>query len=199
MAQTDVHGAEQTGAGVWIFRALVVAGAAFMVYSWFSPWWGASIAVLEGEDHLLMRPWGVQVVPDVKANAEESLYSMPWFFAPFMWTYLAACMLALASSLFVTRQISLGRIKLPLAVVLIALVGLSYMAAVGIAYGVGEVRAGWAGSNFIGRSTIKHAMTGTKIRMVSDLKIGYWLALYAGAALFVLALLRGLFIRKPKA
>lgn len=189
----------RSSAGVWIFRLLLVAGAAFMVYSWFSPWWGATVAVLKGEDHMLLRPWGVEVVPEIKANADESLYAMPWFFAPFMWTYLAACMLALAASLFVDRTISIGRIKLPLAVVLIALVGLSYMAAVGIAYGVGELRAGWAGSNFIGKSNIKNEMTGTKIKMVSDLKIGYWLALGSGGVLFVLALLRGLFVRQPKA
>ena len=199
MAQTDAIGADRGGAGVWIFRALVVAGAAFMVYSWFAPWWGADIAILKGQDHMLMRPWGVEVAPEVRANADESLYSMPWFFAPFMWTYLGACMLALAASLFVNRQLSLGRIKLPLAVVLIALVGLSYMAAVGIAYGVGELKASWAGSNFIGKSTIKNAMTGTKVKMVSELKTGYWLALGAGAVLFVLSLLRGLFMGKPKA
>jgi hypothetical protein len=35
--------------------------------------------------------------------------------------------------------------------------------------------------------------------MVSDLKIGYWLALGAGGALTVLALLCGLFGGKPKA
>lgn len=187
------------GAGVWIFRILVAAGAAFMVYSWFAPWWSATVAVIPGENHLVLRPWGVEVVPQVEANADASLYSMPWIFAPFMWTYLGACMLALAASLFVNRTISIGRITLPLAAVLIAFVGFSYMAAVGIAYGVGELKASWAGSNFIGKSSIKNAMTGTKIKMVSDLLIGYWLALGAGGVLFVLGLARGLFIRKPRA
>lgn len=170
-----------------------------MVYSWFAPWWSATVAVIPGENHLVLRPWGVEVVPQVEANADASLYSMPWIFAPFMWTYLAVCMLALAASLFVDRTFTLGRIKLPLAAVLIAFVGFSYMAAVGIAYGVGELKASWAGSNFIGKSSIKNAMTGTKIKMVSDLLIGYWLALGAGGVLFVLGLLRGLFVRKPRA
>ncbi len=146
-----------------------------------------------------MRPWGVEVVAQVRANADPSLYSMPWFFEPFMWAYLAVCMLALAASLVVTRTFSIGRIKLPLAVVLIALVGLSYMAAAGIAYGVGELKAGWAGSNFIGKSTVKNAMTGNSVKMVSDLQLGYWLALGAGGVLFVLSLIRGLFVRTPKA
>ena len=196
--QIDETGTARRGSGVWIFRVLLVAGAAFMVYSWFAPWWSATIAGLPGKDHLVMRPWGVQVVAQVKASGDQSLYSMPWIFAPFMWTYLTVCMLALAASLFVDRTISVGRIRLPLAVVLIGLVGLSYMAAVGIAYGVGDLKAGWAGTNFIGTSSVKNAMSGAKVKMVSDLQIGYWLALGAGALLFVLALMRGMIVGKLK-
>jgi hypothetical protein len=124
---------------------------------------------------------------------------MPWFFAPFMWTYLTVCMLALAASLFVDRTVSIGRIKLPLATVLIGLVGVSYFACVSLAYAVGELRAGWAGSNFIGKSMIHNSTIDAKIKMTSALKIGYWLALYSGPALIFLALIRGLFVRKPKA
>lgn len=197
--QTNEAGVAGGGAGVWIFRILLIAGAAFMIYSWFAPWWSATVGGLPGKDHLVMRPWGVEVVAQVRANADASLYSMPWFFQPFMWIYLTACMLALAASLVLTRSLSIGRIRLPLAAVLIALVGLSYMAAVGIAYGVGELKAGWAGSKFIGKSTVKNAMTGNSVKMVAELQIGYWLALGAGGVLFLLALLRGLFVRQPKA
>jgi hypothetical protein len=199
MTNTDAVGTSRGGAGVWIFRALLVAGAAFMVYSWFSPWWSADVSIVKGENDMVLRPWGIQAVAQVRANADESLYSMPWIFAPFMWTYLTISMLALAASLFVERRFSIGRFSFSLAQIMIGIVGLSYMAAVGIAYGVGELKAGWAGSNFIGTSMIKNPMSGTKIKMVSDLEIGYWLALGAGAVLLVLALLRGLFVRKPKA
>jgi hypothetical protein len=201
MMQTDEAGTIRGGAGVWIFRVLLVAGAAFMVYSWFSPWWGATVAVLKGEDHLLLRPWGVDTVAQVRANIDASLFSMPFpkVFAGFMWTYLVVCMLALAASLFVDKRVSLGRIKLPLAVVMIALVGLSYMAAAGLAFGIGELKAELGGINFIGKSTFKEPQSGALIKMVSELKIGYWLALGAGGVLTALALVRGLFIRKPKA
>ena len=192
-------GTNRTSAGVWIFRVLVVAAAAYMVYTWFAPWWGAKVAVLPGEDHLVLHPWGVEAVAQIRANADESLYSMPWFFAPFMWTYLTVCMLALAASLFVDRTVSIGRIKLPLATVLIGLVGVSYFACVSLAYAVGELRAGWAGSNFIGKSMIHNSTIDAKIKMTSALKIGYWLALYSGPALIFLALIRGLLVRKPKA
>jgi len=191
-------GTNRTSAGVWIFRVLVVAAAAYMVYTWFAPWWGAKVAVLPGNDHLVLHPWGIEAVAQIRANADESLYSMPWFFAPFMWTYLTVCMLALAASLFVDRTVSIGRIKLPLATVLIGLVGVSYFACVSLAYAVGELRAGWAGSNFIGKSMIHNSTIDAKIKMTSALKIGYWLALYSGPALIFLALIRGLFVRKPK-
>lgn len=200
MTQTDATGASQGGAGVWIFRVLLVAGAALMAYSWFQPWWSAKIAVLPGDDHMVMHPWGVEVVSQVKANVDAALFSMPFpeVFAGFMWVYLGVCMLALAASLFMTRRIALGRFSLPLSVVLIGLVGLSYLVAVGMAYGIGELKAGWAGANFIGKSTVKDAMSGNKIKMVSELKLGYWLALASGPVLIVLALLRGLFVRAPK-
>ena len=199
--QTDEMGASRGGTGVMIFRVLLVAGAAFMLYSWFAPWWGATVAVLKGQDHLLLRPWGVDTVAEVRNNIDESMFSMPFptLFAGFMWIYLAVCMLALAASMVVDRQVSIGPIKLPLAVVLIGLVGLSYMAAVGLAYGIGELKASWAGTKFIGKSTFKEPQSGALIKMVSGLKTGYWLALGAGGVLTVLAILRGLFVRRPKA
>lgn len=207
MTQTDATGTTQgrvgawirAGVGAWIFRILLVAGAAFMVYSWFSPWWSADIAVVRGIDDLVLHPWGIEAVAQVRASSDPSLYAMPWFFTPFTWTYFAVAMLALAASLFVNMQISLGQIKLPLAAVLIGLVGLSYLVAVGLAYGIGELRAASIDTNFIGRSTFVEPQSEAKIKMVSDLREGYWYALYAGVALLVLGLLRGLFIRKPKA
>jgi hypothetical protein len=198
MVQTDVQGATSSGAGVWIFRVLLIAGAAFMVYSWYTPWWGASIAVLPGDDHMLMRPWGIEVHGQVRANADPELWAMPAIFEPFMWTYFAVCMLALALSLFISRRLSLGRFKLPVATLLILLVGLSYILAVVLAYVIGEWRAGMADSAFVGEATVTHAMTGNKVKMEGYLKMGYYYALAAGAVLVVIALLRGLFVRSPK-
>jgi hypothetical protein len=72
------------------------------------------------------------------------------------------------------------------------------MLALGVAYGVGELKAGWAGAKFIGTSSVKNAMSGAKVKMVSDLQLGYWLALGAGGVIFVLALIRGLFVGKSR-
>ena len=199
MADTTMQGTAQSGAGGWIFRVLLIAGAAFMVYSWYTPWWGASIAVLPGDDHMLMRPWGIEVIGQVRANANPDLWAMPGIFVPFMWAYFTVCLLALAASLFIKRRLSLGRFKLPLATLLILLIGLSYVVAVVLAYVIGDWRAGMADSNFIGESTIRHAMTGNKVKMTGYLKDGYYYALAAGGVLVVLGLIRGLFVRQPKA
>lgn len=197
--QTNTGTFARGGTGVWIFRILLVAAAAFMAYSWFAPWWSATLAALPGEDHLILHPWGVEAVAQVRATGNDELYAMPWFFAPFTWAYFAVSMLALAVSLILNRQISIGRFKVQVATVLICLVGLTYLAAVGIAYGVGELRADWAGTNFIGKSNVKDPNTGNKTKMVSDLEIGYWLAMAAGGSLLVLGILRRLFVGKPSA
>jgi hypothetical protein len=190
----------QGGAMVWIFRVLLIAAAAFMVYSWMAPWWGATVSVLKGADHLLLRPWGVDVVSQVRANIDEALFSMPYpqVFAGLMWTYLAVCMLALAFSLFTTRIVTIGRFRIPLAVILILLVGLSYMFAAGMAFAIGELKAQSAGANFIGKSMVKEPQSGAKIKMMSDLKPGFWLALGAGGAITLLGLLRAALFRTPK-
>lgn len=206
MAQTDAAGMAGTtrggvGVGVWIFRILLVAGAAFMLYSWFQPWWSSDVAVVKGENDMVLHPWGVEVASQVKNNIDESMFQMPFpqVFAGFMWTYLGVCMLALAASLFVTRRLSLGRINVSLAMVMILLVGISYMVAVGMAFGIGTLKAGAAGVNFIGKATWVEPVSEAKLKMVSDLLIGYWLALGAGGALTVLGLIRPLFVRRAKA
>lgn len=197
---TDTMSSTRSGVGVmtWIFRALLVAGAAFMVYTWFQPWWSADIAVIKGPNDMVLHPWGVEAVSQVRNNTDTSQFDMPGFFAPFMWVYLGVCMLALAAALFINRRFKLGPINLPIAMLLIAFVGLSYMSALGIAYGIGTLRSGWAGANFIGKSSILQAETGTKIKMVSQLELGFWLSLGAGGFLTLLALVRPLFVRTPK-
>ena len=199
MTQTDTQGATRGNAWVWIFRVLLVAAAAFMVYSWFEPWWSADVAIVKGTDDLVLHPWGVEVARQVRVSADPSLYSMPAFFAPLTWTYFGVAMIALAASLFVNMKFSLGPIKLPLATVLIGFVGLTYLVAVGLAYGIGELRSASIDINFIGKSEFTDPMSTRKMKMVSDLRDGYWYALYAGVTLVVLALLRGLFYRTPKA
>jgi hypothetical protein len=189
------------GVGVWIFRILLVAAGAFMLYSWFQPWWSTDIAVIKGDTDMVLHPWGVDAAPQVRTNIDQSAFQMPFpqVFAGFMWVYLAVCMLGLAASLFVTRRVRLGPINMSLAMLVILLVGLSYMVAVGAALGIGTLKAGAFGINFIGKGVYVDPGSDAKLKMVSQLELGYWLALAAGGALTFLGLIRPLFVRTPKA
>ncbi len=61
------------------------------------------------------------------------------------------------------------------------------------------MRATGMGTKFIGLSQYTDPTSARKIKMVSDLRDGYWYALYAGVALLVLSLVRFLFVRKWRA
>lgn len=183
---------------MWIFRVLLVAGAAFMVYSWFQPWWSGNFPVIPGEPDMVLHPWGVDAVSQVRTNVDESLFQMPFpeVFAGFMWVYLVVCMLALAVSLFWTKRLKLGPINVSYAMLFILLVGISYAAAAGIAYEIGTLKAAASGAKFIGNSNVLEPATGAKVKMTSGLEPGFWLSIYAGGALIVLGLVRFLFVRQ---
>ena len=206
MAQTDAVGTTSTTRGgtgilVWIFRILLVAGAAFMLYSWFQPWWSGNFVVIPGDNDMVLHPWGVEAVAQVRTNVDESLFSMPFpqVFAGFMWVYLAVCMLGLVATFFVTKRFRVGPIPVSVPVLIILLVGISYAAAAGIAYEIGTLKAAASGAKFIGNSSVLEPATGAKVRMTSQLEIGFWLAIAAGGFLTLLGLVRPLFVRKPRA
>lgn len=199
MAAEQTTTTSRRGLRLWVFRGLIVIGAGLMLYSWYSPWWGAQISDLSGNDHMLMRPWGVEVMAaEIRTYANRSLYSMPAFFAPLMWTYLGICMVALAISLFVEKQFSLGRFRLSLPQVLIGLVGLSYLIAVAAAFTIAQIRAGAGGVSFVGSSIVPNPMTGGSTRFTGALKPGYWLAAGAGAFFVALAVLRNTIVGRAR-
>ena len=205
MVQTDAATTTSTargGAGilVWIFRVLLVAAGAFMVYSWFQPWWSGNFVVIPGDNDMILHPWGVEAVSQVRTNVDESLFSMPYpeVFAGFMWVYLVVCMLGLLATFFVTKRFRLGPIPVSVSVLIILLVGISYAAAAGIAYEIGWLKAGASGAKFIGTSSVLEPATGAKVRMTSQLEIGFWLTIAAGGIITFLGLIRPLFVRRPK-
>lgn len=198
MSQVETRQTAPGGPGVWIFRILLIAAGAFMVYSWFMPWWIADVAVIKGAEDMVLHPWGVEVVRQIRTQADPALYSMPGFFTPFVWAYFGVAMLALLVSLFWNKRMKLGPINLPVATVLIILVGLSYLVAVGLAYFIGDMRAEANGISFVGKADYKDPMSHRTMKMESALQDGYWYALYAGVALVVLGILRGLFYWQRK-
>lgn len=198
---TEVRPTETTRSnlGLWLFRGLILVGAGLMLYSWYTPWWGAQISDLPGTDHMIMRPWGVEVmVAEIRTYANRSLYSMPAFFPPFMWAYLGLCMVALAASLFLQKRIALGRFQLSLSQVLIGIVGLSYVIAVATAFAIAQIKAGAGGVSFVGSSIVPNPMTGGSTRFTGALKTGYWLAAGAGVFLVALAILRNTIVGRAR-
>ena len=185
---------------VWIFRVLLVAAGAFMVYSWFQPWWSGNFVVIPGDNDMILHPWGVEAVSQVRTNVDESLFSMPFpeVFAGFMWVYLVVCMLGLLATFFVSKRFRIGPIPVSVPVLIILLVGISYAAAAGIAYEIGWLKASASGAKFVGVSSVLEPATGAKVRMTSQLEIGFWLAIAAGGIITFLGLIRPLFVRRPK-
>lgn len=199
MTQTESIWKIRATAGGWIFRALTVGGAALMWYSWNEPWWSARFSAMSGRNHMVLHPWGVDVTSRVRQFSDASLYDMPAFFEPFVWTYLGVCMLFLLISLFINKLIKIGPIRVQLATLLVAFVGLSYVGTAVIAYVVGTLKAVAAGTNFIGVTVMENPNYTEEIRMTSQLEMGYYLALAAGVAFLVLALLRRFFVGRSAA
>jgi hypothetical protein len=203
MVQTDAASTTSKTRGSvgileWIFRVLLVAGAAFMAYSWFQPWWSGDFAVIPGAPDMVLHPWGVDAVSQVRTNVDESLFQMPFpeVFAGLMWVYLVVCMLALAVSLFWKGRLRLGPINVSWAMVFILLIGVSYAAAAGIAYEIGTLKAAASEAKFIGISNVLEPATGVRVKLTSGLELGFWLSLIAGGVLTFLGIVRFLFVRQ---
>src|SRR3569833_869802 len=162
------------GAGilVWIFRVLLVAAGAFMVYSWLQPGWSGNFVVIPGDNDMILHPWGVEAGSQVRTNGDESLLSMPFpeVFAGFMWVYLVVCMMGLLATFFVTKRFRLGPFPESVSVLIILLVGISYAAAAGIAYDIVWLKAGASGAKFVGTSSVHEPATGAKVRKTSQLE-----------------------------
>jgi len=179
-----------TNVRVWIFRLLLLAVIGLLVYSWFQPWWQASIETI-GDDAAVIRPWVLEtnMPPEVMAFVIGS--QMPSWFAPVMWTYFGIVVLVLLVSLFITnREIHLWKIRVTLPGFMIWMAGFSYIVVVVLAVIVAAIRTGeYYYMKLLGTTLID--LGGEMVaNAYGNLLIGYWLACAAGPLLIVLALLR---------
>ncbi len=187
---------------VWVFRGLVLAGAALMLVSWFIPWWQAKIDALH-DASITIRPWGLEhtLGPDMAAMVANA--DMPAFFAPFMWAFLVACMVALALGLVVKdRMIGVGMFKLSLPQILIAGVGGAYIVALIVAVVYASMRMdtpAFYNMKFIGYTKIVMDVEMAAGGVTADLQPGYYIAWVAGVVLLAVGLLRNKILGiKPK-
>jgi hypothetical protein len=187
----DIMEAKVNNTRVWLFRVLVAAAAGVMLVAWFMPWWTMDIEGF-GYDAAQIRPWGLVTSErlgsfDIMLKGTE----LPGWFAPFMWAYLALCMIALLVGIFVPgKDFCLGKIRFSLSQLLVGGVGFSYIFA-GI---VAAVYAGMRMKNTFdvslqGRTRIDFGDPFTTY-VNTSLLLGYYLIYVAGLLLIVLALLR---------
>jgi hypothetical protein len=185
----------------WIFRALVLAAAAFFVFSWFQPWWTAYVVELK-VTAINIYAYGLESFIPAEYKTWIAGYdeAMPAWFTPFMWVYLVICMAVLAFSLFAKSEkgISLGKFRISLPTLLIAGVGLSVIGVCIIGIIVIQMNL----VNFYNAP-----LNGTIIVDMGDpyssevdtsLLSGYYMMWATGAVLLVLSILRQFIVGKSK-
>lgn len=183
--------AKVSNSAAWVFRGLVLAAAVLMLVSWLLPWWTVDIESF-GSDMVQIRPWGLALnvrMGDFKVLMKGA--DMPVWFAPFMWTYFGACMLALLAGAFMGRkEIGIGKFKIDLDQLLIGGTGFSYFV-VGIVTAIyGSMRSNQImGIPLLGRSFIDLGdplVTYVNSRFLP----GYYLIYVVALLLIALAVLR---------
>lgn len=174
----------------WLYRVLVLAGAAVLLVSWFLPWWTIDVDGFTS-DAVQIRPWGLvwsESWGDF-AGLVEGQATLPGFFVPFMWTFLGLCLTAILVGLFVNDvDIKLGKLNFKLSQLLIGGVGAAYLFAGVFAAIYASFRMGDAfGCPLVGRVHID--MGEPMIAFVTTrLLLGYWLIYVAGGALLALGI-----------
>lgn len=173
---------------VWLFRALVAAGAGVMLISWYLPWWTIDIEEL-GPDLVQIRPWGLAV--SERLGSFDILIkgaAMPEWFGPAMYAYLGLCMLALVIALFVRgREFGIGKLKLTLSQLLVGGVGFSYIVA-GVVMAVYTTMRLGAFYNTPLQGRIYVDLGDMHTYVTSSLLPGYYMIYVAGLVLIVVAL-----------
>jgi hypothetical protein len=175
----------------WLFRGLVVVAAAFLVVTWFMPWWRGDCAEIS-RDAVLVHPWGLEDNLGFMAFAVDDA-RMPGWFAPLAFAYLGIVIVALLFSLFAKdRVFKLGKFKLTLPGLISGLAGLSYIgvAVVAIVFMIIRMKDFYGGIPLIGQITIPLEAGTMEGHITTSLEPGYYLAYLAGFLLIILALLR---------
>lgn len=176
----------------WIFRLLVLVGAALILYTWFQPWWTIDIEGF-GNDMVQIRPWGLEIGQRMGGFA---IYlkgaEMPVWWGPFVWTFLALMLLALLIGMFIRGDLRLGKFRISFAQFLIGGAGLAYLA-------TGVIMAVYASIRMKAMMDVPLVGTGyidfgdpLIANVYTRLTQGYYLIYAAAGLLLLLALFRKL-------
>jgi len=181
----------------WIFRILILIGAALVGISWVLDWWSCYIVEVPLDRAVVIHPYGLEDNLGEMSGFIQGA-AMPGFFAPLMWAYLVVCIVVLLFSLFAKdKEVNLlGKFKLSLPQLLIGLVGFSYIIVCVVAVIFAQYRmTDFYDMKLIGTTEI---ILGYPLEsdVEANLKIGYWLACVSGIYLILLALVRNKFTGK---
>ncbi len=194
-------------ARVWIFRALVLIGAAGFVYSFFQPWWIAHCeSSVAGIHDVIVHPYGLDggglegyftLMPGGGVEV-----SVPTFLIIIIWVFFGAALAALALAMIFNKATLpiLGK-RLNISRWATGLVGLLYIivAVAGMTFAYTKIAA--LGMPFVGDAWVhigEFAMWKIELDVNASLGIGLYVAGATGIYLLVIALLRNKIVGKSE-
>jgi hypothetical protein len=194
-------------ARLWIFRALVLIGAAAFVFSFFQPWWIAHCeSAVAGIHDVVVHPFGLdggglegyfKLLPGGGVEV-----SVPTFLLIIVWVFFGvACAALLMSMIFNKAALPLFGKKLNISRWAVGLVGLVYIIVIvaGMIFAYTKIAA--LNMPFIGNAWVdvgEFAMWHIELDVTASLGIGLFVAVATGIYLLVLALLRNKIIGKSE-
>jgi len=174
----------------WLFRFLVIVAAGLMILSWFLPWYVAyAYGYFEVPNGVIIHPYGLELNLGEYAGYARGA-DMPVWFAPLMWVYLAICIIALISSMWLKhKEIKIGKRTLNLSSLLIGLVGFSYIVVGVLALIVAAIRTG----DYFDMKLLEPCMIQEypEVWVSGSFQLGYYLVYGVGILCLVTAFIRG--------
>ena len=193
-------------ARVWIFRALVLIGAATFVYSFFQPWWIAHTSSPESGIHdVIIHPYGLDpgglggYFSQLPAGADVSV---PGFLIIIIWVFFGAALAAMLLGIIFNKATLpvLGK-RLNISRWAVGLVGLMYIIVCVSAMLFAMPKIAALHIPFIGHEFVyvgTFGMFKIELDVVSSIPFGYWLAIGTGVFLILIALLRNKIVGKSE-
>lgn len=194
-------------ARVWIFRALVLIGAATFVISFFQPWWIAHTeSSVAGIHDVVIHPYGLD------AGGLEGYFTLlpgggvevavPAFLIIIIWVFFGAALAAmLLGIIFNKATIPLFGKRLNISRWAVGLVGLIYIVVciAAVLFAMPKIAAlniPFTGSAFV--HVGEFAMWKIELDVTAWIPFGYWLAIGTGVYLIAIALLRNKIVGKSE-
>jgi hypothetical protein len=89
---------------VWLFRGLVVVAIGLMLVTWFQRWWNLDIYEID-KGWMRIYPYGLRHnIPAEYYTLSGGAADLPAWFTPLAFVFLAACIVGLLLSMWLTRR-----------------------------------------------------------------------------------------------